>query len=96
MGLGDGKAALQAYEQGLEIRKKLAEGDPENSDAQRDLMITHFKIGKALESVKDTTGALKSYEQALTIAQRLAQDKSDGQAQEALKIVLETIKPLKH
>lgn len=94
--MGDSQAALKAYEQSLESRKKLAAGDPENSEAQHDLMVSYYKIGKTQESTGDKAGALQSYDQALTIAQRLALDKSDEQAQEALKFILDAIKPLKH
>ena len=47
---GKRDAALKAYQDGLTIHTKLAAQDPRNSDWQRDLSISHNKIGGVLEA----------------------------------------------
>ncbi len=46
--LGNTAAALQAYEQAMEIRKKLVQADPDNTTAQRDLSVSYNKLGDVL------------------------------------------------
>jgi tetratricopeptide (TPR) repeat protein len=77
--------ALKAYQQDLEISKKLTEADPANSHAQRDLSISHEKLGKIHLQLGDTQAALKAYQQALEISKKLAESNSaNSQAQQDL------------
>lgn len=44
---GQVQDALDAYTQALEIRKKLADADTTDAQSQRNLMLSHFKLGQA-------------------------------------------------
>jgi tetratricopeptide (TPR) repeat protein len=68
----DLKAALSSYQKGLEIREKLAAGDQTNTEWQRDLSVSHNKIGDVQSDQGDPPSALSSYKQCLEIAQKLA------------------------
>ena len=43
---GDGPGALNAYQQSLEIAKALVEQDPSSAEWQRDLSVSHERIGE--------------------------------------------------
>ncbi len=69
---GDRDGALKAYEDGLDIRKRLAARDPNNAEWQRDLSVSTNKIGDIRAARGDRDGALKAYEDGLDIRKRLA------------------------
>ena len=72
MSQGDGPGALAAYQAGLTIREDLAKRDPANTQWQRDLSVSHNKMGDVLVSQGDGPGALAAYQAALTIREGLA------------------------
>ena len=76
--LGKTTKALQSYEMALEISKKLARDDPDNSNVQRDLWVSYGKIGDVQQQLGNTQGALQSYEMALEISKKLARDDPDN------------------
>jgi tetratricopeptide (TPR) repeat protein len=57
--LGNTKEALQAYEQSLEIDKRLATADPQNAQAQRDLSVSYEKLGNVQLQLGNTKEALQ-------------------------------------
>jgi tetratricopeptide (TPR) repeat protein len=50
----------------------LAKSDPSNAGWQRDLSVSHIKVGDVLADQGNLTDALKSYREGLDIAERLA------------------------
>lgn len=86
---GNTQAALEAYQQSLTVSKRLAQDDPNNAQAQRDLAGSYFKIGEVHRTAEDWETALQSYQLALPIAERLAfLDTSNQQAQQDWGVVL--------
>jgi hypothetical protein len=69
---GDGPGALAAYQAGLEIAEGLAKRDPANTQWQRDLSVSHDRIGDVLVAQGDGPGALAAYQAALVIREGLA------------------------
>jgi len=59
---------------------------PENLDAQRDLSISHEKLGDVARDLGDPATAATHYQQALDIARRLAEQLDTPQAQRDLSI----------
>ncbi|MFZ1813828.1 MAG: tetratricopeptide repeat protein [Rhizobiaceae bacterium] len=62
---GDLAGALVAFQASLVIRKKLAAGDPSNSQWQRDLIVSHVKLAEVGDD------PVSQYEKALAIAREL-------------------------
>ncbi|MEM9567543.1 MAG: TIR domain-containing protein [Cyanobacteria bacterium P01_E01_bin.34] len=75
---GDGPGALAAYQEGMKIREALAQRDPDNTEWQRDLSISHEKIGNVLVAQGDGPGALAAYQEDLKIREALAQRDPDN------------------
>jgi tetratricopeptide (TPR) repeat protein len=69
---GDLPGAQQAYEQSLEIDRRLVGSDPGNAGWQRDLSVSFNKVGDVREAQGDLPAALQAYEQSLEIRRRLA------------------------
>ena len=69
---GDGPGALAAYRKSLAIREALAARDPANTQWQRDLSVSHDRIGDVLVAQGDGPGALAAYRKSLAIAEALA------------------------
>ena len=69
---GDPAAARRYYEDGLTIRKRLADAAPENADYARDLSISYKRLGNLAMSGGDPAAARRFYEDGLTIRKRLA------------------------
>ena len=69
---GDPAAARRYYEDGLTIRKRLADAAPENADYARDLSVSYDRLGDLAMSGGDPAAARRYYEDDLTIAKRLA------------------------
>ncbi len=66
--------ALVSYRAAMAIRERLAEDDPHNAGWQRDLSVSHNKIGDVLVAQGNLADALVSYRAAMTIVERLAED----------------------
>ena len=64
--------ARQLYEESLEIFKRLAEREPENTEAHRDLSLSLNNIAE-IRQRQDPAAALTLYEQSLEIAKLLAE-----------------------
>ena len=77
---GDLSAALKSYQASMGIRRKLAERDPGNAQWQRDLVVSHVKIGDVQSAQGDLGGALKSFQASMEIARKLA-ERDPGNAQ---------------
>ena len=69
---GEREGALTAYRAGLAIAEILARRDPGNTEWQRDLSVSHNKIGDVLVAAGEREGALNSYRAGLAIAETLA------------------------
>jgi tetratricopeptide (TPR) repeat protein len=81
--------ALDAYQQGLAIAKRLADQDKSNSGWQRDLSVSYTKVGIVLVAQGKLQDALDVYQQSLKIHQTLAeQDKSNSGWQRDLIVSL--------
>ena len=70
---GDLAAALTSYQASLEIFERLAKADPGNAGWQRDLSVSHDKIGDVQRAQGDLAAALTSYQASLAIRDRLAE-----------------------
>ena len=57
----------------MPIGGRLAEADPSNAGWQRDLSVSHEKIGDVLVAQGDLSGALESYRASMAIRERLAE-----------------------
>ena len=64
---GDLPAALTSYQASLAIRDRLAQADPGNAGWQRDLSVSHNKIGDVQRAQGDLPAALTSYQASLAI-----------------------------
>ena len=64
--------ALAAYQASLAIRERLAKADPGNAGWQRDLSVSHDKIGDVLVDQGNLPAALAAYQASLAISERLA------------------------
>jgi len=86
--LGNTQAALQAYQQSLDLHQKLAQDDPTNVHAQRDLSVSYYKLGTIQDKLQKPALAHSFYQQALAIAEVLAKkDTANAQAQQDLKFL---------
>ena len=84
--------ALDAYQQGLAIAKRLAEQDKSNAGRQRDLAVSYEKVGGVLEAQGKLQDALDTYLQSLNIRRILAdQDKSNAGWQRDLAVSYEKV-----
>ena len=82
---GDLPAALASYQACLAISERLAKADPNNAGWQRDLSVSHDKIGDVLEAQGNLKAALETYRNSLTISKALvAKDGSNKQWQGVL------------
>ena len=69
---GDRAGALAAYRKGLDIVERWPTRDPANTEWQRDLSVSHDKIGDVLVAQGDRAGALAAYRESLNIREALA------------------------
>ena len=69
---GQMSASLAPMEQATVAFERLAAADPGNAAWQRDLAVSHIKLGDVRRAQGDLPGALREYEADLDIAQRLA------------------------
>ena len=70
---GDNEAAIDRYQQLLKLTMKLVEAEPDNTEWQRDLSVSHNKVGDMHQANGDGVSALKAYEDGLAIAKRLVE-----------------------
>src|SRR5262245_27458769 len=74
--------ALTAFRDGLVIRERLAEADPNNALWQRDLSASYNKVGDVLVAQGKLAEALTSFRDSLAIRERLAEaDPSNAERQ---------------
>ena len=60
------------YQAALAIAERLAAADPTNTEWQRDLSVSHNKLGDLAVAAGDLAAAQQHYQAALTIRERLA------------------------
>ena len=70
--LGQSKAAMASYKTAQSIVEALAARDPANTEWQRDLSVSHNKIGNVLVAQGDGPGALAAYRKSQDICEALA------------------------
>jgi Domain of unknown function (DUF4062) len=70
--LGDLNAAMQSFQNGVAVAESCLQAITGDSDAQRDLSVSHNKIGDVLVAQGDGPGALVAYREELAIAEALA------------------------
>lgn len=70
---GDLAGAQAAYRESLAVSRRLAEADPSNAVLQRDLGMSHSKVGNVLRDQGDLVGAQEAYREALAVMRRLAE-----------------------
>ncbi len=63
---------MAAYRAGLAISENLARHDPANLDWQRDLSVSHERIGNVLVAQGERAAALEAYRAGLAIRENLA------------------------
>ena len=68
---GNLDAARSAYEKSLAIAERLAKADANNSERQRDLVVSYAKIGGLFAQQSQRNEALEYFEKARAIAVRL-------------------------
>jgi hypothetical protein len=94
---GDGPGALAAYRKSLAIREVLAARDTANAQWQRDLSISHNKIGDVLVAQGDGPGALAAYRKSLAIREALAaRDTANAQWQTDVVVSCSKLGTLEH
>jgi tetratricopeptide (TPR) repeat protein len=76
--MGQPAEALALYQLCLDIRRPLAQGDPANAPAQRNLAVTHEKVGNVQLRLRQPSEALASHQISLEIRRRLAQADPDS------------------
>ena len=69
---GDLAAARAAYQASKDIRTRLAAADPANTQWQRDLSVSHNKLGDVAIAAGDLAAARAAYQASLDIFSRLA------------------------
>jgi len=69
---GDSAGARSAYNQGLAIRQKLADANPNITLFQQDVARSHLHIGVALSQTGDPAGARAAYDKMVAIQRKLA------------------------
>jgi tetratricopeptide (TPR) repeat protein len=77
-------AAYHAYQESVDIARKLAAQDQGNAQVQRDLQVNLRKIGDLKRWAGDASGSLAAYQESLDIARKLAKDVNNTEAQAGL------------
>ncbi len=67
-----GRFTTEHYQADLDITTKLAAADPTNTQWQRDLSISHERLGELAQARADLTGAAEHYQACLDITTKLA------------------------
>jgi tetratricopeptide (TPR) repeat protein len=74
------------------MSQELAQSDPSNYQARRNLAVAHGRLGGVLDRMGDSVGALQNYEKALEVQQKMASDNPDNaQARRELSVVYEDL-----
>jgi tetratricopeptide (TPR) repeat protein len=76
--LGNARAALEHYQQALEIARGLVQKAPDSAPAQRRVYLCHNRLGEASLELGDARGAVLHYQRGLDVALRLAQKEPDS------------------
>ena len=85
--LGNTLAAQREYRAGYELAKRLADSDPTNVGAQRDLGVSFDSLGDIALPLGQTKDALDFYQKGLVVRQRLADaDPKNAVAQRNLSV----------
>ena len=85
--LGNTLAAQREYRAGYELAKRLADADPTNVGAQRDLGVSFDSLGDIALPLGQTKDALDFYQKSLVVRQRLADaDPKNAVAQRNLSV----------
>jgi hypothetical protein len=93
--VGDLSEARAAYQAGLDIRVRLAAADPANTQWQRDLSVSHERLGEVAAAAGELARARAAYQASLDIAVRLAAaDPANAQWQSDLAYVQRKIREL--
>jgi len=83
----EGSGPLWAYQKNLRISTDRSKRDPANTEWQRDLWVSHGKIGDVLMTQGDGPGALRAYQEGLAISENLAKrDPANTQWQHDLSV----------
>ena len=89
---GDYDAALKVYQEALDMRRKLSDAHPANTQMLRDVSVSLTRLGDAKLKKKDSEGALAAYQQSLALARRLAlMDSGNAQAQRDVSVSLNKV-----
>jgi len=84
--------ARDVFQKGHAILQRLADADPKDAQAQRDLSISYGNLGDLSLRAGDTQQAQRYYQDGLAICKRLADaDPKDAQAQRDLSISYENL-----
>ena len=87
MRLGDLSAAMESFRRGAASAKSRLQANADDLIAQRDLSVSHERIGNVLKAQDDTPGALAAYRAGLTIREALAvRDPANTQWQRDLSV----------
>ncbi len=87
MQLGQTQDALDFYQKSMAIRTRLADADPKNVQAQRNLSVSYERLGNVTQRLDQTTQARDYYRKAVEICLRLAEaDPKNAQAQRDLGV----------
>src|SRR5262249_19173474 len=82
---GNVSKARREYQLAFDLSKRLAEADPKDAQAQRDLALSFNRIGNVLLQQGEVQQALGQYREGHKIARRLAEaDPKDARAQRDL------------
>jgi tetratricopeptide (TPR) repeat protein len=88
----DLEGALKAYEEGLEIRRRLMATDPSHAEDARDVSLSLDNVGDVHRARNDLERALKAYEEGLEIRRRLmSSDPSDAERARDVSVSLDRI-----
>jgi non-specific serine/threonine protein kinase/serine/threonine-protein kinase len=68
---GDHQQALPLARKALDARQALADADPANSQARRDLAVAHMYLGQMLSQIRDAEGTKKAMTAAVAIFESL-------------------------
>ena len=84
---GATSAAKEQYELAFALARQLADADPNNGLAQRDLSVAREKLGDVQLQLGNTQGALDAHRAGLALRQQLADaDPNNAQAQRDLSV----------
>jgi tetratricopeptide (TPR) repeat protein len=84
---GGSAEAKRQYEKAHELANQLVAAEPQNAQGQRDLSVSHDKLGDVQMRLGGSKAALAAYQQGLLIRERLARaDPQNAQAQRDLLV----------